>query len=83
VEWCFHDEWLVAERMAGDGIDLGKWNCRSLGFPGFPVDLVGVDGLHAVFSYRKPQTRLCPVQRGRKFGFARDDKGWGCASMIN
>jgi hypothetical protein len=43
-------------------------NCRSLGFPGFPVDLVGVDGLHAVFSYGKPHTRLCPVQRGRKSG---------------
>ena len=51
--------------------------CRSLGFPGFPVDLVGVDGLHAVFSYGKPHTRLCPVQRGRKSGFARDDKGEG------
>ncbi len=47
---------------------------RSLGFPGFPVDLVGVDGLHAVFSYGKQHTRLCPVQRGRKSGFARDDK---------
>jgi hypothetical protein len=52
-------------------------NCRSLGFPGFPVDLVGVDGLHAVFSYGKPHTRLCPVQRGRKSGCARDDKGEG------
>ena len=61
----------------------GGENCRSLGFPGFPVDLVGVDGLHAVFSYGKPHTRLCPVQRGRKSGFARDDKGWGGASMGN
>jgi len=26
---------------------------RSLGSPGFPVDLVGVDGLHAVFLLRK------------------------------
>jgi hypothetical protein len=56
-------------------------HCRSLGFPGFPVDLVGVDGLHAVFSYGKPHTRLCPVQRGRKSGFARDDKVEGSASI--
>ncbi len=42
--------------------------------PDFLVDLVGVDGLHAVFSYGKPHTRLCPVQRGRKSRFARDDK---------
>ena len=55
----------------------GKAHSRSLGFPGFPVDLVGVDGLHAVFSYGKPHTRLCPAQRGRKSGFARDDKGEG------
>ena len=52
----------------------GEAHRRSLGFPGFPVDLVGVDRLHAVFSYGKPHTRLCPVQRGRKSGFARDDK---------
>ena len=56
-------------------------HCRSLGFPGFPVDLVGVDGLHAVFSFGKPHTRLCPEQRGRKSGFARDDKGEGSASI--
>ena len=55
-------------------------HCRSLGFPGFPVDLVGVDELHAVFSFGKPHTRLCPEQRGRKSGFARDDKGEGSAS---
>ena len=51
------------------------------GFPDFLVDLVGVDGLHAVFSYGKPHTRLCPVQRGRKSRFARDDKGEGSASI--
>jgi hypothetical protein len=66
-----------------EGPWVGKENCRSLGFPGFPVDLVGVDRLHAVFSYGKPHTRLCPVQRGRKSGFARDDKGEGSAHLSN
>jgi hypothetical protein len=28
--------------------------------PGFPVDLDGVGGLHAVFPYGKPHTRALP-----------------------
>jgi hypothetical protein len=59
----FHRRWLQ-----------GKWNCRSLGCPRFPVEVGGVGGVHAVFSNRKPHARLYPVQRGRKSGFARDDK---------
>jgi hypothetical protein len=46
-----------------------------LRYPGFPVELGGVDALHAPFPYRKAHTRPCPVLRGR------DDKGWGTASI--
>jgi hypothetical protein len=38
--------------------------------PGFPVELGGVDALHAPFPYRKAYTRPCPVLRGRKSGYA-------------
>jgi hypothetical protein len=38
--------------------------------PGFPVDLGGVVALHAPFPCRKAHTRPCPVQRGRKSGYA-------------
>ena len=38
--------------------------------PGFPVDPDGVGALHAPFPYRKAHTRPCPVQRGRKSGYA-------------
>jgi hypothetical protein len=38
--------------------------------PGFPVELGGVDALHAPFPYRKAHTRPCPVLRGRKSGYA-------------
>jgi hypothetical protein len=38
--------------------------------PGFPVDLGGVGALHAPFPYRNAHTRPCPVQRGRKSGYA-------------
>src|SRR6202161_2594883 len=38
--------------------------------PGFPVELGGVGALHAPFPYRKAHTRTCPVQRGRKSGYA-------------
>jgi hypothetical protein len=41
-----------------------------LRYPGFPVDLGGVGALHAPFRYRKAHTRTCPVQRGRKSGYA-------------
>src|ERR1700691_5959643 len=34
--------------------------------PEFPVELDGVDAPHAPFSYGKPHTWTCPVQRGRK-----------------
>jgi hypothetical protein len=38
--------------------------------PGFPVELGGVDALHAPFPYRKAHTRRFPAQRGRKPRFA-------------
>ncbi len=38
--------------------------------PGFPVGLGGVDALHAPFPYRRAHTWSCPVQRGRKLGYA-------------
>src|SRR5258708_442577 len=41
-----------------------------LRYPGFPVDVGGVDRSHAPFFKRKAHTRLCPVLRGRKSGFA-------------
>ena len=41
-----------------------------LRYPGFPVELGGVGALHAPFPYRKAHTRPCPVQRGRKSGYA-------------
>ena len=41
-----------------------------LRYPGFPVDLGGVGRSHAPFLKRKAHTRLCPVLRGRKSGYA-------------
>jgi hypothetical protein len=38
--------------------------------PGFPVELDGVDATHAPFFYGKAHTWTCPVQRGRKSGYA-------------
>jgi hypothetical protein len=38
--------------------------------PGFPVELDGVDALHAPFPYRKAHTLPCPVRRDRKSGYA-------------
>jgi hypothetical protein len=48
----------------------GPRNCRSLRYPGFPVGLGGVGRSHVPFLKRKAHTRLCPVPRGRKSGFA-------------
>ncbi len=56
-------------------------HCRSLGCPGFPVRLGGVGELHAPFLTERRHTRSCPAQRGRKSGYARDDKGEGSASI--
>jgi hypothetical protein len=38
--------------------------------PGLPLELGGVDTLHAPFPNRKAHALLCPVQRGRKSGYA-------------
>jgi hypothetical protein len=38
--------------------------------PGFPVKVGGVVEHHAPFLKRKAHTRPCPVQRGRKSGYA-------------
>jgi hypothetical protein len=38
--------------------------------PGFPVELGGVDLFHAPLPYRKAHTLACPLQRGRKSGYA-------------
>jgi hypothetical protein len=51
-----------------------------LRYPGFPVGLDGVGGLHAPFLKRKAHTCLCLALRGRKSGFAPVGmtKGEGC-----
>jgi hypothetical protein len=59
----------------------GPRNCRSLGFPGFPVELGGVGELHAPFLTERRTRGPGPEMRGRKSGFARDDTGEGDASM--
>jgi hypothetical protein len=41
-----------------------------LRYPGFPVELRGVDALHARFPYRNAHARHCPVLRGEKSGYA-------------
>jgi hypothetical protein len=41
-----------------------------LRYPGFPVELDGAVLLHVPFPYRKAHTWSCPVQRGRKSGYA-------------
>ena len=48
----------------------GEEQVPPLRSPGFPVELGGVDALHAPFPYRKAHTWSCTVQRGRKFGYA-------------
>jgi hypothetical protein len=64
-------------RDKGDGgalIRLAAWVSEQqvppLRSPGFPVEPGGVGALHAPFPYRKAHTRNCPVQRGRKSGYA-------------
>src|SRR5258708_6992495 len=52
-----------------------------LRYPGFPVDVGGVGRSHAPFLKRKAHTRLCPVLRGRKSGFASVGMTKGEASM--
>jgi hypothetical protein len=39
-------------------------------YPGFPVDISGVEQLHAAFFERKPHTRSWLVMRSRKSGDA-------------
>jgi hypothetical protein len=48
----------------------GALQIPPLRYPGFPVELGGVDEHHAPFPYRKAHTLPCPVQRGRKSGYA-------------
>jgi hypothetical protein len=70
------------------GATLGPWcegkgNCRSLGLPNFLLVLVALASFMR-FSPTENRTRGCvSKQRGRKFGFARDDKGWGGSFMGN
>ena len=52
-------------------------NRRSLGIPGFPVKSCGHGGVRApLFSESRMRGR-CRAWRGRKSGYARDDKGEG------
>jgi hypothetical protein len=48
----------------------GAQQIPPLRYPGFPVGLDGVGGLHAPFLKRKAHTWLCLALRGRKSGFA-------------
>jgi len=60
---------------------------QALGYPRFPVELSGFREMHAPFRKRKAHTLPCPVPRGRKSGYARDDKGesgwfWAALSRL-
>jgi hypothetical protein len=60
---------------------VGKENCRSLGLPNFLLRLVALASFIR-FSPTENRTRgRVSEQRGRKFGFARDDKGEGNAHL--
>ena len=78
---AFSKDWLAEDGTAGLSAPpnaVGKhFQERSveqqvppLRSPGFPVELGGVGALHAPFPYRKAHTLPCPVQRGRKYGYA-------------
>src|ERR1700678_3077273 len=60
----------VCVRTPEFGKPKGAPQIPPLRYPGFPVELGGVGALHAPFPYRKAHTRPCPVQRGRKSGYA-------------
>jgi hypothetical protein len=64
----------------GVGHTNGAPQIPPLRYPGFPVGLDGVGGLHAPFLKRKAHTWLCLALRGRKSGFASVGmtKGEGC-----
>src|SRR5271156_3496375 len=55
-------------------------NCRSLGCPGFPVE-VGDVAIFMRFSLQKTAHAAFSSAANRKFGYARDDKGDGDVSM--
>ena len=58
----------------------GPQNCRSLGWPGFPVEVGGV-AISTRFSLQKTAHAALSSAANRKSGYARDDKGEGDASM--
>ena len=60
--------WVVGPIEAGH--TNGAQQIPPLRYPGFPVGLYGVGGLHAPFLKRKAHTWFCLALRGRKSGFA-------------
>jgi len=56
--------------LSKNSCEIEKQQVPPLRYPRFPVKASGVGELHAPFFNGKAHTRSCPVQRGRKSGFA-------------
>ena len=61
----------------------GPRNCRSLGFPGFPVELGVISELHAAFLNESRARGHLECRVVGNPGFARDDKGEGGGALRN